>query len=158
MLPINRLREYIAETVTVLLDDDGNKLFNYSTMILDNSELSKILKERAAEENTFLIAVMPQYDLKGAEDNAKWNNQLMFFVLDKTDYSELNHEDYLNLFAATQIKAQALVYKMLEDKSESGRFCGILSWLNEDSIGVSPVWKNNSCNGWLITVSLDSRL
>ena len=43
MLPINRLREYQAELCATLLDDNGNKLFNYADMIIDDSELSKLL-------------------------------------------------------------------------------------------------------------------
>jgi hypothetical protein len=34
-------------------------------MIIDTTELSKVLKERVEEDNTFLISVMPDYDMKG---------------------------------------------------------------------------------------------
>ena len=46
MLPLNRLREYQAEVAAVLLDENNNKMFNYCDMVVDDSELSKILKER----------------------------------------------------------------------------------------------------------------
>jgi hypothetical protein len=159
MLPINRLREYQAEVCAVLFDDEGNKLFNFYDMIIDNSELSKVLKERVEDDNTFLISVMPDYHMKGEEDNSKWENILQFFILDKTDYSEQDRDAFLNIFVQTQIKAKAFVDKLLEDKSSSeGVFCGFLSWLKEDSISVTPVWKMNECNGWTVTINLESAL
>jgi hypothetical protein len=159
MLPINRLREYQAEVCTVLLDEAGKKLFNFTDMIIDTTELSKVLKERVEEDNTFLISVMPDYDMNGEQDNSKWENMLQFFILDKTDYSEHDRDEFLNIFVKTQIKTRAFVDKLLEDKTNSeGIFCGFLSWLKEDSISVKPVWKMNECNGWTVTINLESSL
>jgi hypothetical protein len=159
MLPLNRLLEYQAEIVATLKDENNKKLFNYTTMIIDDSELANVLKERVAEDNTFLISVMPDYGLKGDEDNAKWENILQIFILDKTDYSEHDRDGFLKIFVDTQIKAQAFVYKLLEDKANvDGVFCGFLSWLKEDSISVQPVWKMNECNGWTVTINLESSL
>lgn len=159
MLPLNRLLEYQAEIKETLLDDNNNRLFNFTDMIIDESELAKVLKERVEEHNTFLISVMPDYGLKGDEDNAKWENILQFFILDKTDYSENDRDAFLDIFIQTQYKASRFVYKLLEDKSNvEGVFCGFLSWLKEDSISVQPVWKMNGCNGWTITINLDSSL
>lgn len=159
MLPINRLREYQAEVCATLLDDEGKKLFNFADMIIDDSELSKLLKERVSEDNTFLIAVLPDFRMKGQEDNAKWENVLQFFILDKTDYSEHDRDSFLNIFVETQYKASRLIYKLLEDKAnQDGVFCGFLSWLDESSISVSPVWKKDGCNGWTVEINLDSAL
>ena len=157
MLPLNRLREYQVEVAAQLFDTDGNKMFNYCDMVVDDSELSKILKERVPEDNTFLIAIVPQFIMKGDEDQAKWENVLMFFILDKTDYSEHDRDSYLNIFVQTQAKAQAFVEKLLEDKSnQDGMFCGFLSWLDENSISVNPVWKKDGCNGWSVEINLDT--
>jgi hypothetical protein len=102
---------------------------------------------------------MPDYHMKGEEDNSKWENILQFFILDKTDYSEHDRAAFLNIFAETQIKAKAFVYKLLKDKADiDGVFCGFLSWLKEDSISVTPVWKMNECNGWTVTINLESSL
>lgn len=159
MLPINRLREYQAEVCAVLYDDEGNKLFNFYDMIIDNSELSKLLKERTEDHNTFLISVMPDYGMNGQEDSAKWENILQFFILDKTDYSEHDRDAFLQIFAQTQYKASRFVYKLLDDKANvDGVFCGFLSWLKEDSISVRPVWKMDGCNGWTVTINLESSL
>ena len=159
MLPINRLLEYQAEVCASLLDEQDNKMFNFTDMIIDDSELSKVLEERVEEDNTFLISVMPDFAIKGTEDNAKWENMLQFFILDKTDYSEHDRDSYLNIFVTTQVKAKAFVDKLLEDKTNlDGMFCGFLSWLDENSIRVYPVWKKDGCNGWAVEINLDTPL
>jgi hypothetical protein len=157
MLPINRLLEYQAEIMATLLDNDGKKLFNYSAMVVDDSELANHLKERVESDNTFLISIIPEFHMKGEENASKWENVLAFFVLDKTDYSAMTKDSFLNIFATTQAKAQALVDKLLEDKADNqSMFCGFLSWLDENSISVTPVWHKNECNGWMIQINLDT--
>lgn len=159
MLALNRILEYQAEIVASLVDEGGKKLFNFTDMIIDNSELSKVLKERKAEDNTFLIAVMPDFSMNGQQDKAKWENVLQFFILDKTDYSEHDRDAFLNIFVQTQYKAMRFVYQLLEDKGRSdGVFCGFFTCLKEDSISVTPVWKMNECNGWSVTINLESSL
>ena len=151
--------EYQAEVCATLFDTENQKMFNFFDMVIDDSELSKVLEERVPEDNTFLISVMPDFAIKGTEDNAKWENSLQFFILDKTDYSEHDRDSFRNIFVQTQAKAQAFVNKLLDDKANhEGIFCGFLSWLKEDSIIVTPVWKKQSCNGWMIEINLDSSL
>lgn len=157
MLPINRIKEYQAEVKAALKDEQGNPLFNYSTMIIDKKNLSSILKERDEEENSYLIAVLPEFRLKGSEDNTKWVNILSFFILNKTDYSENDHDAYIDIFAKTQVKALAFVEKLLDDKANhTGAMCGFLNKLDENSISVNPVWNLDDCNGWVIEINLDT--
>ena len=159
MLPLNRLREYQAEVAAVLFDENNNKMFNYCDMVVDDSELSQILKERVSDDNTFLIAVVPEFNMKGEEDQAKWENILQFFILDKTSYSDNDRDAYLDIFVTTQAKAKAFVEKLLDDKTnQDGMFCGFLSWLDENSIRVYPVWKKDGCNGWAVEINLDTPL
>ena len=157
MLPINRLLEYQAEVCATLLDDNTNKLFNYSTMIVDDSELSKVLEERTDEESAFLISVVPSFNLSGAENASKWNNTLLFFILEKTDYSAHDRDTFLDIFTRTQSITQQFVDKLLEDKADNNSlFCGFLSWLNEEYITVDPVWKKQGCNGWMVQINLET--
>jgi hypothetical protein len=159
MLPLNRLREYQAEVCATLLDENGQRMFNYANMVVDDSELSKFLGERVPEENTYLIVVVPSFRVKGQEDNAKWDNVLLFFILDKTNYSEHDHDSYLNIFVQTQKKAQAFIDKLIEDKQNNqSLFCGFLNWLQEDSISIDPVWKKQGCNGWMVEINLETVL
>ncbi len=157
MIPINRLREYQAECLDLIRDENGKKMFNFADMVVDDSELATILKERIENDNTFLICVLPEFYMKGTEDNTEWKNITEFFILDKTDYSEHDRDSYLNIFATTQLKALAFVEKLIEDKTNmTGSMCGFLQRLNEDSIAVKPVWKKNGCNGWLVELNFDT--
>ncbi|OYX86814.1 MAG: hypothetical protein B7Y83_00305 [Flavobacteriales bacterium 32-34-25] len=157
MLPINRIREYLTEVVTQLKDTDNKKLFNYTEMIVEKKGLSKILKERTQEQNSYLIAVLPSFNFKGTEDNVKTVNILSFFILNKTDYSEHDHDSFLNIFVDTQAKAQAFVNKLLEDKSNNtGALCGFLQLLDENSMAVNPVYYMDGCNGWVVDINLDT--
>lgn len=161
MLLLNRLNEYLAECKASITNNAEVpvKYFNYATMVVDDSELANVLKEREEEDNTYLIAVVPEFNMKGREDSAEWQNMLAFFILDKTDYSENDRDAYLNIFATTQVKAKAFVDKLLEDKSNhSGVFCNFLAKLDESSITVKPVWKKNGCNGWIVELNFDSPL
>lgn len=159
MLLINRILEYQHEVAHQLRDENGDKMFNYIDMIINKQELANVLKERIPQENSYFISVMPDYAVNGQEDNAKWENILQFFILDKTDYSEHDRDGFRTIFISTQLKAKAFVEKLLEDKANAdGLFCGFLSWLKEDSIMVRPVMYLNDCNGWTVEINLDSNL
>lgn len=156
MLLLNNLRQYIQRVVSEEMTN-GKKTFNFTDVVIDDSELSMILKERKNGDNTMLITILPQFGLNGTEDQAKWKNYLMFMILEKTSYSDKNRAEFLEIFEQTQFKAKQFVDRMLVDKTdEEGMFCGLLTWLREDSIQVDPVWKKHDCNGWMITVELES--
>lgn len=157
MLPINRIREYQAEVKATLLDAEAKPIFNYINMIVDKPNLSVLLKERVEEENTYLIAVLPEFRFKGSEDNVKAVNILSFFILNKTDYSEHDHDGFIDIFVDTQAKAKAFVKRLLADKANfTGALCHFLNLLEESSIGVNPVWNMDGCNGWVIDINLDT--
>lgn len=155
MILINRLLEFQAEVCEILRDENNHKIFGYSDMIIDDSELSKILKDRTKDQNTFLISVMPDGGLKGEENSLTCNNALSFFILDKTDYSEFDRDGYRNIFVSTQQKAQMFLNHIIQNKYNS---CGLLNGLKENSINYMPVWKKESCNGWMITLNIDTLL
>lgn len=157
MLPINRIREYQAEVKATLLDAEAKPIFNYINMIVDKPNLSVLLKERVEQENTYLIAVLPEFRFKGTEDNVKAVNILSFFILNKTDYSAHDHDGFINIFADTQVKSIAFVKRLLEDKANfTGALCHFLNLLDENAIAVNPVWNMDGCNGWVIDINLDT--
>lgn len=159
MLLISRILEYQAEVADQLRDENGKKLFNYVDMIIDKQELANVLKERVPEESSYFISVMPDYGINGEEDNAKWENILQFFILDKTDYREHDRDSFRDIFISTQAKAKTFIEKLLIDKANvDGMFCGLLSWLKEDSINVRPVMYLNDCNGWSVEINLETGL
>lgn len=157
MLPINRIREYQAEVKATLKDEQDKPIFNYVNMIIDKPNLASILKDLPEEANTYLIAVVPEFRLKGTEDNVKAVNILSFFILNKTDYSEYDHDSFIGIFVETQAKAEAFIKKLLADKANfTGALCHFLQLLDEKSISVNPVWNMDGCNGWVVDINLDT--
>lgn len=155
MLHINTVLEFQHEIASMLIEANGKKLFNYVDMVIDDSELSKVLEERVPEDNTFFISVVPEHYIKGDEDNMVIENPMKFFILDKTDYSEHDRDTFRQIFVETQIKAEKLIKKMIELRtSTNSAICSILDWINYNSIQIIPVWKKNQCNGWLIEFTI----
>jgi hypothetical protein len=147
MLSVNRLREFIAEAQASIPS------INRAEMVVDDSELTKFLQEHKIAQNTFLVAVLPQFGTIGPEDGIKMNNMLQFFILDKSTTKNLNHDQYLNMFASTQETTQQFLEMIFEAKSESD-FCGIWAELRESGIEIAPVWRKADCNGWVISMDL----
>lgn len=149
MVAINRLREFLVETKSEISE------INYTQLVADDSELEKFMQERKTTDNTLLFGVLPEFQLRGSEDSVKWNNQLLFFIVEKTNDRNLTHDQYLDVFARTQEVVRKFVFKIIEDKQNNELMgCSFLRELDESSIEVSLVWRKAQCNGWLITFDL----
>lgn len=153
MIPVNRLREFLLECKNSITS------INFTQLVVDDSELVKFLNDKEDTDNTFLIAVMPQFNVIGNEDRAKWDNQLMFLILDKsTDKNFEDYDAYLDMFADTQAVTSEFVELLLGQKvGDNGEFCGLMNELKEDSIVVTPVWRKAQCNGWQVQIDLVTR-
>ena len=147
MLSVNKLLEFIAEAKATIPS------INRAEMVVDDSELTRFLESHRPSDNTFLIAVLPQFSTIGGEDGIKMNNMLQFFILDKSTTKNLKHDEYLNMFATTQQTAIDFLMMILEAKQESD-FCGIWAELRESGIEIQPVWRKADCNGWVINIEL----
>lgn len=155
MLQINRIREYQVEVKNLLLDASNKPLFGYTTMVVDDSQLSRVLKERSESDNTMLISIVPDHVVTGSDDALLIQNAVSFFILDKTAYSEHDHDSFIDIFTSTQSKALAFVKQLLKDKDRPrGSSCSFLSWLKPNSITIFPIWGKDDCNGWQIDFTL----
>lgn len=149
MLSITRLKEFLAEAKDLI------DTINYINMVVDDSQLVKLLKDRETDDNNFLIGIVPQFGVNGDEDRAKWNNQLMFMVLAKTSRSDIDLEEQVQVLENTRLTAQALVNYMLDSKvGDNGDLCGLMNELEENSIEVTPIWEKAQCCGWMIQIDL----
>lgn len=147
MITVAKLRNYLKETIVALPE------LKFEELVIDDSELSDFLKDLKCDSNHFIIGIMPGYPIEGSEDSAKWNNKMMFMILEKTNYKNTDHSAYLDIFERTQETAKKFVYKMLEEKENGeGLFCGMMTRMSESSVNIFPVWKKNGCNGWVIEV------
>lgn len=151
MLTVNQLRQYSADVKEALPAIRRNEV------VVTQDELVKFLSDHTEEDNTLMISIVPGHGMDGNQDSARWVNATGFYFLEKTDYSEYDHEGFLDIFQRTQEVARAFVNKLLIDKADnSGLFCGFLAWLEEDSIRVDPVKALNGCNGWFVQIEMKS--
>jgi hypothetical protein len=147
MLRVNQLRTLLQEC------QDQIPGINRNELVLDDSELTNFLKDFKPTENCMLIAVMPQFNVKGQEDSIQFVNQLQFMILKKSaDKNFKNQGDYLDVFQETQGLMLLLIEKVLGEKIED--LCGDFSNVIEESISVYPVWQKAQCNGWTLEIDL----
>lgn len=153
MITVNQLRQYLQQK---LIDIPSLKS---QQLIIDDSELSKFLKDSKESDSPMLFGVMPAYPISGNEDAAMWNNKLMFMILDKTTYRDNKHEEYLDIFHSTQAVMRDFVHLLLEEKANAeGLFCNSMERLQEDSINIYPIWKKQGTNGWAVELDVVTRV
>lgn len=153
MLTIPQLNQFLAEAKAEIPSIKKTEL------VADDSELVAFLKDATIDDNHMLIAVIPSFGIAGTEEQLKWNNQLMFFVLAQASSRDLTKSQRNDLIGEVQESARALVYFMLGKKTgENGDFCGMMNEVVENSIVVDVVWEKAQCHGWLIQIDLLNRL
>lgn len=152
MLKINRLREFVAEAVASLDELQVGKV------VVTKDEISRFMKEHSEEENMLLIAIVPEHNISGAEDAWESENDLGFYILEKTDYSEHDHDSYLDIFARTQEAAEKFVSFILEQSdNEYSTLCGLFqNFGNNVNLPISPVKGLSGCNGYFIGLNFNT--
>jgi hypothetical protein len=152
MLSVTNLRDFLTEAAAEI------NTINYTNIVVDDSQLISLLKEREIDENNYLIAIVPQFGLIGQEDIAKWNNQLMFMVMCKYTSRDITLDEQVDVLESTRISSRSLIELMLSKKiGENGQFCGLMNELVENSIEITPVWEKAQCCGWMIQIDLVTR-
>ncbi len=151
MLLISRLKEFVAECKSELHAIKETKI------VVSTDEVAKLMKEHHEDNNILMIAIVPEHDIKGKEDNTMVDNGTIFYFLEKIDYSELSHDEYLAVFERTQLVAKEFVLKILSDK-EDNKFCGLFSHLADNAFQISPIKALNSCNGYFVNLTFKTVL
>ena len=133
--------------------EDAVPGINRNRMVIDNSQLTNYLSEHQSDHNMLLVGVLPDLSSKGqtADDYQKVLTT-QFMILEKTTYSEVNYEEFFDIFERAYGLAELVIKKML---TESLSGCSPLRKLNIASIQVIPVWNRSSCNGCSVLFSLD---
>lgn len=146
MIDISFLRSYTKRLL------DAIPAINHENVVIDDSQLVNFLSEIETADKHLLYAVIPGFSNNGSNvDNKQKQAETVFMVLQKTSYSDITHEEFLDLMQATLETANAIEAKMIEDKldhSETG--CQYMKLLNVGSISIDPVWGYAGCNGWSI--------
>lgn len=127
---------------------------NSAWMVIDDSQLVKTLAEKYSEDNMFLVGVLPSYGTNGSNaDSYRNTTRSMLFVLEKTDYSDNDQEQFIELFERTFQAAKLIREEILNLATES--CSGFLRHIAVDSIQILPEWKKADCNGWSINFEIE---
>src|SRR5690606_11384628 len=146
------LREFVAEAVANL------PVIKVGKVVVTKDEITRFMKEHSDEENMLLIGIVPEHEIRGKEDAWQTENDLGFYILEKTDYSEHDHDSYLDIFARTQEAAKQLATFILEqsDNSQSS-LCGLFQNFGDNvNIPISPIKGLSGCNGYFIGLNFNN--
>lgn len=151
MILVSELRTYVAEKKAQLAG--VNKAF----VVVEKGELVKFLSDLTRDDNQILVAVMPDARSKAKdEDNISMNNALAFLFLEKTEYSVINQDEWLDIFERTQVTALEFV-KMIVDEISTGG-CDFNRYLDPNNMSIEPESGLDSCNGWSVEFYFDTPL
>jgi len=151
MLAVNRLREFVAEAVAELEPLKSGKV------VVTKDEIAKFMKDHNESDNMLLIGIVPEHDVSGDEDALGVENDLGFYILAKTDYSEHDHDSYLDIFADTQQAAFDFVQYITEKNTDrNSAICGLFQRLADVSFPITPIKGLSSCNGYFIGLNVET--
>ena len=115
------------------------------------------MREHEMHQNILLIGIVPEHDVSGNEDAVKVSNDLGFYLLAKTDYSEHDHDSFLDIFADTQQAAFNLVdFIMNKNETTTSSFCGLFQNLADVNFPITPIKGLNGCNGYFVGINFDT--
>ncbi|MFD2824811.1 hypothetical protein ACFS5M_14100 [Lacinutrix iliipiscaria] len=144
---INWFRSYLAG-----LKQEFSEI-NSQRLLIDKSALTKYLEAHQSDNNLLLVGIMPDFGGKGLNaDEFKLTNITQLMVLKKTTFSEINHEEFLDIFEETYLVIEKILEYILNSSREG---CTELRFLNTQNIKLVPVWNLSSCNGWKIMLDFD---
>lgn len=151
MIDVNFLISY-AERLKNTIES-----INYKQVIVDDSQLINFLEARTKDDKHMLFLVLPDFNNTGRHvDDMVKRADVLILILYKTDYSNITHDEFLQIMQETLLSALAIEAKMIADKedyTEAG--CQYMKMLNINSISIKPVWGLAECNGWSIEFNFE---
>ncbi|OBQ56111.1 hypothetical protein JJL45_05140 [Tamlana sp. s12] len=152
MIDINFLRGYSTRL------KDFIPAINFDKVIVDDTQMVNFLQDRSRLDNQLLFTVIPDFNPTGTNlDNLQFQSQTLMLVLYKTNYSDISHDEFLDIMQETLLTAVAIKEKMIDDKlNYTAAGCLYMKQLNANSITIKPVWGKAECNGWSIEFNFDS--
>lgn len=152
MIDVTFLRNY-AERLKEAIDT-----INYKEVIVDDSQLVNMLDNIETSKKHLLFMVLPDFSNSGRNvDDIRKRTDTVILVLQKTSYSDITHDEFLDIMQETLLSAKAIETKMIADMldyTEAG--CMYMKQLNVPSISIQPVWGLAECNGWSLEFNFES--
>lgn len=147
--PLN-LKAFCAEINTRITE------INFDQVVIDDSQLTKFLKEVDEDQSLLFFGFLPYHNLIGNQDIVQWQNKMMFMVLHKTAIRDIDHDDFITTIMQNTHQAAKKVVDiiMLEKSGENGDFCGKYNNIIENSISIIPIWDYLACDGYVINFDM----
>lgn len=122
---------------------------NSTMTVVDDSQLATRMQNKSTLDNIILVGVLPEYGHSGANvDSYKQNMTGQLLIVEKTDYSDLDDDQFIDLFERCYQAAEEVKKKLLALAS-TGCY-PMLMMLDINSLDIYPVWKKAECNGYSI--------
>tara|TARA_R110002050_G_scaffold185609_2_gene319706 strand:+ start:20 stop:469 length:450 start_codon:yes stop_codon:yes gene_type:complete len=128
---------------------------NLNKMVTSEKQLTKYITDLERDDNALMLVLVPNFgnNSPANADMFKLKGFTEIMILEKTDFSELTDEEFVNQTDRLFAIAQAVVAKLLEDHTEG---CGIMRFLDPTSIQIVDVYDNSQCNGWTVIFTFDN--
>lgn len=126
---------------------------NKNWIVVNDSHLGNSLQDMELKDNLFLVGLLPSYDTNGSDvDNYKTATFGQLILVEKTDYSELSPEMFIDVFQRT-FKVIEKIRDLLCEYASSGCEAGLFQ-LDISSLKMDPIYKLSQCNGWSLEYNL----
>ena len=117
--------------------------------LIDDSDLSDFAAEMMTSEMV-LVGVIPSYEHVGKIGAFKTLPIFQLDIVEKTDYSAINNDEYVALYDRT-LRIMFKVRNFVLEKIEEGCY-PMLSNIDVTSMTIDPVKKKAQCNGWSMDI------
>jgi hypothetical protein len=148
----NDLREFLAVCKAQI------PVINYVKPVIDDSQMSNDVNQVKKSDNLLLYGVLPDYGGdSGEEDGLMMDNGLDFLVLKKVQYSDITHDDFIDVMQETLMAARELVKLVYAEKNKPNT-CSKFYFVKEGKEQITPVWAKAGCNGYMVSFNLRTEL
>lgn len=158
MLTIAKLRNLLVQVKTHITE------INYTLVVTSNKEFTEHLKARKKAENTIVFAVAPDHALDGKADATKYGTFMQFLFFDKVAFSNLKHEQKLDVYEKIEGIVKEFIDRILVTKqgnnASEGGFdieCGMFDHFDEESVKIELYWDGAECIGYEVMFYLNSK-
>lgn len=127
---------------------------NLNKMVTSEKQLSKYITDLQREDNALMLGLLPNFgnNSPANADTFKLRGFTELMIMEKTDFSELTDDEFVNQYDRLFEIAVAVQNKILEDHTEG---CGIMRFLDPSSVQIVDVYNNSQCNGWTVIFTFD---
>lgn len=128
---------------------------NLNKMVTSEKQLSKYITDLQREDNALMLGLLPNFgnNSPANADTFKLRGFTELMIMEKTDFSELTDDEFVEQYDRLFVIAQAVAAKLLEDHTDGS--CNLLRFLDPTSIQIVDVYNNSQCNGWTVIFTFD---